>query len=431
VLGFPEGKEVYMLQEHQIKQYKQLLEEQDKLLNKAFKKNKINFIISVLLGAVIGTIIGVLLAMNDFELNEVIKMPYGFFLITILITMYLSLALHIILHEGGHLISGLLSGYRFQSYRVFSLVLYKKDGKFHLGKFNLRGTAGQCLLFPPEKKEDGSYPVILYNLGGGLANIIFSLLAIVSFIATESILLKTICVTFAIIGILIAITNLVPMNMGLQNDGMNLLSILRHSYNKEAFYMQVKVNGELSEGKRITEYPEEYFEIPGNADITNTLVVSVQILGYYRKLALFDMEGAREILASLEENCVPRKSNVFYFILAEKLFFMLLDKKPIEEIAVSYKYLINILRVGRSDVSLLRISYLYDVMLSEEEKDDINSLLSGKSKKREKIDKDKLYQTFVKTVKNHPVQGEAVIFSELVDNILTKREQSKLGNMEY
>lgn len=414
-----------MLQEHQIKQYKQLLEEQDKLLKKIFKKSKISSLLGVLLGAVIG----VFLVINDINVNVVSKgAPYKIFLLSIIGTIYFSLVLHVILHEGGHLLFGLLTGYQFQSYRVFSFVWYKKDGKLHLGKFNVKGTAGQCLLFPPEKKADGSYPVVLYNLGGGLANLIFSLLAIIIYLFADSFYVKTVCVTFAVVGIYLAITNLVPMNIGLQNDGMNLMSILKDAYKKEMFYMQVKVNCELSQGKRITEYPEDYFKVPDNVDIANTLVAYIKILGYYRKLALFDMEGARGVLASIEENYVPRKSNVFYFILAEKFFFMLYDKKPIEEIAVAYKYIRNLLRAGRSDVSLLRISYLYEVMLTEDEKDDIYFLLFGKSKKREQIDKDKLYQTFLKAVKNHPVQGEAVIFSELIDNILTRSDLNDQGN---
>ena len=42
---------------------------------------------------------------------------------------------HIIIHEGGHLIFGLLSGYSFVSFRVGSLTLIREDGKFKLKRF--------------------------------------------------------------------------------------------------------------------------------------------------------------------------------------------------------------------------------------------------------------------------------------------------------
>jgi len=37
---------------------------------------------------------------------------------------------HIILHEAGHLVGGLLSGYKFISFRVGSFALVRRDGKF-------------------------------------------------------------------------------------------------------------------------------------------------------------------------------------------------------------------------------------------------------------------------------------------------------------
>lgn len=72
-------------------------------------------------------------------------------------------------HEAGHLIAGLLSGYKFVSYRVLSFTLIKLDGKLRLRRFKLSGTSGQCLLKPPAWTDKG-IPVTLYNLGGILMN---------------------------------------------------------------------------------------------------------------------------------------------------------------------------------------------------------------------------------------------------------------------
>ena len=64
--------------------------------------------------------------------------------------------LQLILHEAGHLLFGLATGYRFASFRVGNLIWIKTDGGLRRGTYRLAGTAGQCLLFPPEPKEGNS-----------------------------------------------------------------------------------------------------------------------------------------------------------------------------------------------------------------------------------------------------------------------------------
>ena len=73
--------------------------------------------------------------------------------------------IHVILHEGGHLIFGLLSNFEFVSFRVGSLTLVKEDNKFLIKKFKIAGTGGQCLMMPSTDNYK-ECPYILYNLGG-------------------------------------------------------------------------------------------------------------------------------------------------------------------------------------------------------------------------------------------------------------------------
>lgn len=99
--------------------------------------------------------------------------PYGMtVLLPSLACLILSFWLQAILHEGGHLVCGLLSGYRFLSFRVGSFTLLRQNGRLVLRRFYLPGTGGQCLLEPPDGDE---VPFRLYNLGGGLANLLSAL----------------------------------------------------------------------------------------------------------------------------------------------------------------------------------------------------------------------------------------------------------------
>ena len=80
-----------------------------------------------------------------------------------------------VVHEAGHLLFGLLTGYQFSSFRIGSFMWLEKDGKLTLKRFSLAGTGGQCLMDPPEP-VDGKIPYVLYNLGGSLANTIVSVI---------------------------------------------------------------------------------------------------------------------------------------------------------------------------------------------------------------------------------------------------------------
>ncbi|MBQ7834326.1 MAG: hypothetical protein IJ385_00940, partial [Ruminiclostridium sp.] len=47
---------------------------------------------------------------------------------------------HVIIHEGGHLVCGLISGWKYLSFRVGNLTLVKQDGKLKCKKTTVAGT---------------------------------------------------------------------------------------------------------------------------------------------------------------------------------------------------------------------------------------------------------------------------------------------------
>jgi len=97
---------------------------------------------------------------------------------------FIAIVAHIIIHEAGHLIFGLLSGYRFVSIRVFSFLFIKQDGKIVCKRYSLMGTSGQCLMAPPEPYTD-DLPTMLFNFGGVIAGLIASALTLVLYIISQ------------------------------------------------------------------------------------------------------------------------------------------------------------------------------------------------------------------------------------------------------
>lgn len=56
--------------------------------------------------------------------------------------MAAAIILQIIIHEAGHLVFGLLTGYRFSSFRIGNLMWIKENSKIKLRRLSLTGTAG-------------------------------------------------------------------------------------------------------------------------------------------------------------------------------------------------------------------------------------------------------------------------------------------------
>ena len=221
-----------------------------------------------------------------------------------LVLIYAASVLQVIIHEGGHLVFGLLSGYRFLSFRVFSLMWAKKDGKINFTRYSLAGTGGQCLLGPPPYDE-GRYPVVLYNLGGVIANTITSVIAFLLMLWLKN---AAAAVVFfgmlAIAGLALALTNGLPMKNigGVNNDGRNALDAVRSIPARRSLWIQLQVTAEISEGKDLTQLPDEWFVLPDDELMKeNSLVASIGVLAANRLMSAMRFEEADSLMEKLTE----------------------------------------------------------------------------------------------------------------------------------
>ena len=125
-------------------------------------------------------------------------------IIVLLLIMYVAIFAQIIIHEAGHLIFGLVSGYQFSSFRIFSFMWVKENGRIRLRRLSVAGTGGQCLMAPPDM-VDGKIPLVLYNLGGSLMNFISAIVCLGLYFAfDENRFLSVAMLMSAVMGVLAA-----------------------------------------------------------------------------------------------------------------------------------------------------------------------------------------------------------------------------------
>lgn len=219
-------------------------------------------------------------------------------LMLVLVGVYGSLLIHIVLHEAGHMIFGMLTGYKFRSFRVASFVWQRTaEGKVRFGVSPLPGAAGQCLMSPPEMK-DGTMPFFWYNLGGALMNIVISLVCLMAMIFVSQPVAYALLAMCALVGLVTAATNGVPMRVGaVDNDGYNILSMRRSPEAVRSLWVQLKVAGQNAQGVRLRDMPEEWFSMPSRAAMKNSLCAAV---GVFRCGRLLDQMRIEEALIAMQ-----------------------------------------------------------------------------------------------------------------------------------
>ncbi|MDD6124183.1 MAG: hypothetical protein PUB53_07045 [Bacteroidales bacterium] len=177
---------------------------------------------------------------------------------SLLITAILQFALH----EVGHLLFGLASGYKFSSIRIYKYAIVKDDSGFHIKKFNIQGTGGQCIMTLPEDTDPSRVPFFWYNAGGVIVNILlFAISMVVLSYCDLGMVADSFFIMLAFTGAFIALTNGVPLSFnGLCNDGRNILLLMRNKRSRRFFLRMMQVASELSRGKRLKDMPREWFE---------------------------------------------------------------------------------------------------------------------------------------------------------------------------
>ena len=191
----------------------------------------------------------------------------------------------IVVHEAGHLVLGLATGYRFRSFRVGSLMLVEQDGRLRLKRFSVQGTGGQCLMGPPDL-VDGRIPYRLYNLGGALANLLVAALAAAAAFVLPKGLATSFCAFLAIIGLAFALLNGLPLRVGgVNNDGKNLQAASEGPEALHAFWTILKIGEAQADDVRVKDMPAAWFAPPVDAgQLRNPLIASVAVLACNRLL---------------------------------------------------------------------------------------------------------------------------------------------------
>ena len=271
-------------------------------------KTILKLIGGLLVGGLIGMLIGGLIVVlfTDTTWNEYIQKYYSIdiseglavFLVAIG-SLFVSLAIIVPIHELGHLVCGLLSGYKFVSFRIFNFTLLKENGKFKIKKFAIAGTGGQCILTPPDLPLE-KIPIGWYNIGGVVANIILLIAELPLFFLNLNPFVVEALAIFAMTDAIMILINGLPMQAGgISNDGYNVKLLKRNLLSKQGIMNQLRANALIQKGMRPKDMPDDLFFNPRGINYKNALEVSIPLMYYSRFIDDKKYDNALEGMESL------------------------------------------------------------------------------------------------------------------------------------
>ena len=170
----------------------------------------------------------------------------------------------------------------------------------------------------------------------------------------------------SVCGFIVAFMNGMPMNMGsVNNDGYNLLSVLRSPKALRAFWVQLKASEQSLRGLRLKDMPAEWFAVPGDEDMKNSIIAAIGVFACNR---LMD-EGRFDEADSLMSHFLEADNGIVglhrNMLICDRIYCELIASN---RSSVLYKMLtkqqMQFMKAMRKLASILRTQYAY-ALLSE------------------------------------------------------------------
>ncbi len=310
-----------------------------------------------------------------------------------------------VIHELGHLVFGLLTGYKFISFRIGSVMLIKENGKLRIKLYNLVGTGGQCLMMPPPWSEN--LKTALYNFGGCIFNFVFAVIFLAAFVlSVKGTFWAIFSGMLAAVGFGNVLVNGIPLQVGgISNDGRNAFLLGKNPVALRAFWLQLYVNGLMSFGERMRNMPEEWFFLPSGTDLFDPMICTIGVMKYNYFYDTHDFKNA-ELTAEYMLRAPGLLGLHKNELLCELLFLKIFRGAEPSEIDSLYtKELDKYIKATANYVSRRRLAFAYNLLY-----------------KRNLTMAQKCLEVFEKTVKTYPYSAEIENEKEIIELIKAKAE---------
>jgi len=269
------------------------------------RKKKRSGFLPIIVGIIIGTVVGVLISVFDILPEEPLfpGANIGLLIAFPFIVAAAGALSGVLIHELGHLVFGLLTGYKFLSFRLYSMIWFKEGGRIRF-KLSKSFLLGQCLMEPVKDYKQSGF--VLYNLGGVIGNLFLAGVMWVLIFIVNSLMAQFIIGGVLFLNFVFAITNAIPTTSAeAPTDGANIREGLKSKEALRAFHLQLAVNHEVAAGKRYRELDIDSIKPKEGADLSNYLIAYLVALEAEYWGDSGDPQKALETLGKLDAEELP------------------------------------------------------------------------------------------------------------------------------
>lgn len=285
-----------------------------------------------------------------------------------LLLIYFAFFVNVCLHETGHMIFGLLTGYRFSSIRFGSFMLVKAGEKVKPKRMSVPGTLGQCLMRPPAG-SGCDFPTTLYNLGGILVNgiVVCGCLTWYALLPEKDGPGSIVPMAFVLTGLTMIVTNGVPFRE-LSTDGANALLLKRDRNARRAFRNSLEIVNALADGRSAEELPEGFFAYAEGMPFDNPLVTgqAVSRMGWLVQRKRF--REAYEFGSLILETAESTHELHELLLRLELIYIKIVEYGDVEEAKGLYEKDQKRFRKLAASLTYQRVAYAYYTMCRPDEK---------------------------------------------------------------
>ena len=205
-------------------------------------------------------------------------------------------------HELGHLVSGLIHGCQFISFRIASRILMRDEtGRLGWKRRPLRGV--KCLMLPPQ--DSSGFPWVRYQLSGLVAILLVSIPLAIGLQFVFVGWLRAVLGSFVAASLVDVYFKAVPLqdNEG-ANDGMKALELWRHPSSRAAEWKYLKISA-LALNSRLKDMPEQLFEVDDEAVHNGTIGADALVLRELWAMDRHDFDEADRQLEKIRKGNCP------------------------------------------------------------------------------------------------------------------------------
>lgn len=357
------------------------------------------YIAAIFVGCTIGNYL------SDLYMESSNPMFLTFNLLIGFISLCLSFIFNIFIYEIGRLIFGLMTGYKFLSFRISNTVIIRKSGKLTVKKNKSVRTSGNCVMLPPIK-NNGKIPYYFYNKGGAILN--FLLLPWYALLCSEinSDLLEMIVVLLMIMSItsiVISVFGGSTNNEYITDKSYNVTLFKRKRKALQAFYIEMKIYEKILKGVRLQNLSDKYFEILNEYSVDNCFMEAVEAIYYKKLIDMHEFDRAKIRIEKILE-ADKKISDTYKCLLTCDYIYCQLVSGNIFKAKKAYTNEIKKLMSSmKKNLTVIRTRYSYALLVDES--------LSEAGKQRKLFDR---------LSKKYPYKVEIGSEKELIDIVYSK-----------